>query len=184
MTSKNDSPVQILSGKTAYKGNYIEVVEEEIRLPNGKVLTRGKVKHKGAVVVIPINAEGKLVMIKQFRLSVRETILEFPAGTLSVGEEPLLCAKREICEEVGFAASEWFPIGTLYPAPGFCDEVQHLFVAKNLTPQTAEGDEDEFIEVVTLSVSEVEEAIRTGEIVDGKTVASFAKAKLLGHLGV
>jgi ADP-ribose pyrophosphatase len=106
--------------------------------------------------------------------------LEAPAGTLERGEEPLGCAQREIQEEVGMQAKQWESLGTLYPAPGFCDEVQYLFVARELTPSHLPADEDEEITIVEMMQPEILNAIRTGDICDGKTLAIILKAQLLG----
>jgi ADP-ribose pyrophosphatase len=105
-----------------------------------------------------------------------------PAGTLEVGEEPLVCARREIREEIGYDAREIIPLGILHPAPGFCDEVQHLFVAKGLFESPATKDLDEVIEVQPMSYAEVEKAIQVGTITDAKTIATLFRARLFNYL--
>ena len=112
-----------------------------------------------------------------------ETLLEFPAGTLEPGEAPLECAKRELIEETGYRAEHWRALGITYPSPGYCDEQQHLFMATGLVPEHAAADEDEILEVKRLTVQEVERAIADGALVDAKSIAAYARAKLQGVLG-
>lgn len=121
-----------------------------------------------------------MLLLRQYRHALREWILEIPAGTLAPGEAPLDCAKREIQEETGFAASEWTQLGTLYPSPGFCNEVQHLFAASNLHASRLDADEDEQIEVVEVSLSELDQLVTRGEIRDAKTLASILLVKMAG----
>jgi ADP-ribose pyrophosphatase len=153
-------------------------VEEEITPQTSS--KRYAVRHPGAVVFLPITAAGSMLLVRQHRMPLGRELLEAPAGTLEIGEEPLGCAQREIQEEVGMQAERWESLGTLYPAPGFCDEVQHLFVARELTPSHLPADDDEEITVVEMMQPEVLTAIRTGEICDGKTLAIILKAQLLG----
>lgn len=175
------SSIKVLSSKPLYQGFYA-LVEEEVLLPNGKTVTRAIVKHPGAVVIVPQDHQGRLLLIRQLRVAVREEVLEFPAGTLEAGENPLDCARREIMEEIGMCAGCWQPLGQLVPTPGFCDERQHLFFASNLTPGHAEGDEDEIITVVALTPTELEEKIVSGELKDAKSISAYTRAKLSGIL--
>jgi ADP-ribose pyrophosphatase len=141
------------------------------------------VNHPGAVVIIPQLEDGRLVLIDQYRFAVGETLLEFPAGTLDRGEQPLDCARRELIEETGYRAEHWRALGIMYPSPGYCDERQHLFLASGLVPEQAAGDDDEMIEVKRLTVQEVERAIVDGALVDAKSIAAYTRAKLQGVLG-
>lgn len=177
-----DQKFKVMASKSLYAGRYIELVEEELELPNGTLITRPVVKHNGAVVILPQDGDGSLLLVKQYRHAPRATLLEFPAGTLEVGEAPAPCAKREIKEEVGYEASEWEDLGILYPAPGFCNEIQYCFFAKGLSPNKEEGDEDEVIEVVRMTVPQVEDAIRKGEMCDAKSLAVFMRARVKGLL--
>ena len=171
---------QTLSSKTLLETKVFDVQSDRVVLPNGSETTRFIVQHPGAVVIVPRSASGTFLLVRQYRHAIASTILEFPAGTLETGEAPLDCAKREIIEEVGHAASSWQPLGRLYPAPGFCSEIQHLFYATELQPEFAEGDEDEIIEVVEMSLEEVKEAIAKEEMADGKSLAAFLRAQVLG----
>ena len=167
-----------ISSSTVYTGNAFSVSQEEVELPTGSVVKRDIVRHPGAVVILAITDNGQLLLVRQYRHSVGKSILEFPAGTLDPKELPLNCAKRELAEEVGQQAAKWQALGTLFPAPGFCDEKQHLFIARALSPFRLPGDEDEIIEVETLSVEQVESAIICGEMEDGKSISIFMRARL------
>lgn len=164
------------------KGRVFHVERDEVELPTGQEIERFVVKHPGAVVILPRLADGSLLLVSQYRYSVDETLLEFPAGTLEVGEDPLQCAQREVQEEVGHAAKTWQELGIFYPAPGFCSEKQYGFLASDLTPSQLPGDEDEFIEVKRLSPTEVEDCIKDGQMMDTKSIAIFFRAKLRGLL--
>jgi ADP-ribose pyrophosphatase len=134
-------------------------------------------------VIMPQLEDGRLILIKQYRFAVGETLLEFPAGTLDPGEEPLQCARRELIEETGYRADHWHRMGIIYSSPGFCDEQQHLFMATGLVPEHAAGDDNEVIDVKPMTVREVEQAIMDGALVDAKSIAAYARAKLQGVLG-
>jgi ADP-ribose pyrophosphatase len=173
---------EVLSTKVLHSYRIFAIVEQALRLPSGRTVVRQVVQHPGAVVIIPQLADGRLLLIEQYRFAVRETLLEFPAGTLEPGEDPLPCARRELIEEAGYRAEHWCALGIIYPSPGYCDETQHLFVASGLVPDHAEGDEDEILEVKRLTVQEVERAIADGALVDAKSIAAYARAKLQGVL--
>jgi len=161
--------------KTVFSCPIFDVAKEELTLESGKTVDRYVVKHPGAVVVIPRLHQETFLLIEQYRLPVREKILEFPAGTLEPGEDPLACARRELIEETGYRAESWTPLGLLYPTPGFCDEIQHLFVAEDLTPEYRESDEDEEIEVQEVSSQELKRLVREFLIRDCKTLAAYAR---------
>jgi ADP-ribose pyrophosphatase len=173
---------EVLSTNVLYRSRIFAIVEQALRLPSGRTVVRQVVKHPGAVVIIPQLEDGRLMLIEQYRFAVGETLLEFPAGTLEPDESPLNCARRELIEEVGCRADHWRALGILYPSPGYCDEKQYLFVATGLMPEHAARDEDEIIEVKHLTVQEVERAIADGALVDAKSIAAYARAKLQGVL--
>ena len=168
--------------KIIKQGRVFRFVEEEYALPDGRVRSIDKVEHPGAVVILPLESPGRVVVLNQYRPAVKETLIEFPAGTLEVGEKPEECAPRELAEEIRKKAAHWQSLGTLLPAPGFCDEIQYCFFASGLSDDYAEKDEDEQIEPVVISVSELESYIATGRVRDGKSIAIFARARLLGLL--
>jgi ADP-ribose pyrophosphatase len=174
---------EVLSTNVLHRYRIFAIIEQSLRLPSGRTVVRQVVHHPGAVVIIPQLEDTRLVLIAQDRFAVGETLLEFPAGTLEPGEEPLQCAKRELIEETGYRAEHWHALGTIYSSRGFCDERLHLFVASGLVPDDAAADEDEILEVKRLAVPEIERAIADGALVDAKSIAAYARAKLQGVLG-
>jgi len=174
---------EVLSTNVLQSYRIFTIVEQELRLPSGRTVVRQVVKHPGAVVIIPQLEDSRLVLIAQYRFAVGETLLEFPAGTLETGEAPLDCARRELIEETGYRAEHWRALGIIYSSPGFCDERLHLFLASGLVPEHAAGDEDEILEVKRLTVQEVERAIVDGALVDAKSIAAYARARLQGSKG-
>jgi ADP-ribose pyrophosphatase len=173
---------EVLSTNVLHRYRIFAIVEKELRLPSGRTVARQVVQHPGAVVIIPQLADGRLLLVEQYRFAVGETLLEFPAGTLEPDEAPLDCAKRELLEETGYRADHWRALGIMYPSPGYCDEKQYLFVATGLVPEHVAGDEDEILEVKGLTAQEVERVIADGALVDAKSIAAYARAKLRGVL--
>ncbi len=171
-----------LSQKTLLEARPFDVREDELSYPEGQTFKRLTVVHPGAVVILPIDNDGEIYLIRQYRHPLQKEIYELPAGTLDSNESPEDCAKREIQEEIKFRAEKWQSLGVLYPAPGFCNEKQYLFLAQDLSPAALDGDEDEIIHIEKRSVSWIEEAILSGEIEDAKTIASIFRARLLGLL--
>lgn len=169
--------MRILSSETLYKGR-LKAVRDSVEYPDGRIYQCETIEHPGAVVILPITDAGTILFVEQYRHSVRSTILELPAGTLEIGEEPSVCAARELMEEVGRAPGELIPLGHAYPAPGFCSEVQHLFCARQLREQSATPDEDEIISTVELSMADVDDAIRSGRLSDAKSMALILRARL------
>jgi ADP-ribose pyrophosphatase len=175
--------LEILSTNVLHRSRIFAIVEQVLRLASGRTVVRQVVKLPGAVVIMPEAADGRLLLIAQYRFAVGATLLEFPASTLEPGEEPLQCARRELLEETGYRADYWRALGSLYPSPGYCDEQQHLFMATGLVPDHAAAHDDEVIEVKPLTVREVEQAITDGALVDTKSIAACARATLQGVLG-
>jgi ADP-ribose pyrophosphatase len=173
---------EVLSTHVLHRFRIFAIVEQALRLPSGRTVVRQVVKHPGAVVIMPQLTDGRLLLIQQYRFAVAETVLEFPAGTLEPGEAPLACARRELIEETGYRADHWHPLGTIYSSPGFCDERLHLFLASGLVPEHAAGDKDEGIDVKPFTVQEVERSIADGTLVDAKSIAAYARARLQGVL--
>lgn len=174
--------IETLGEHTIFKGAVFDVVDEEIRLSTGVVAHHITIRHPGAVVILPQRDDAMLLVIRQYRHSVRRELLEFPAGTLEPGEKPLDCARRELAEEAGQIANEWTHLGQLHPAPGFCSSTQHCFFAARLSPCEAKPDADELIEVVPMSSDDIEQAILSGNMTDGKSIALYTHAKLRGLL--
>ncbi|EFP95744.1 NUDIX hydrolase [Vibrio caribbeanicus] len=169
--------------KTIHSWKNISLVEEFVPLPNGKNVVHTSICHPGAAVILPITEEGEIVLIKQFRPSLKKWFLELPAGTIEPNESVLSCAMRELEEETGYNAETIIPMGQVTPLAGFCDEIQHLFIAKDLTStQHLTCDDDEVIEVVLMPLEMLEQKIVSGEVSDAKTIACLSKAKLSGFI--
>lgn len=156
-----------------FQGRIIRLVERDLVLPTGRRTTYHVVEHPGAVAIVPVHQNGDVVLIKQFRPTIGEEIYEIPAGTMEKGEAPLATAKREIIEETGFKAKQWSKVAEFYTAPGFCDELMHVYVARGLTPATAPGDEDEIITAVRMPLSDAMKLIRSRRIRDAKSIAGL-----------
>jgi ADP-ribose pyrophosphatase len=169
-----DKPFPILIGsREIYNGRIIKVRVDEIEIANGLNVRREVVLHPGAVVIVPIDEEGRIHWVRQYRYAAGRTLLELPAGTLEAGEEPLACARRECQEETGHSAGEWTALGGFFSAPGFSSEYLYVFAAADLSPADAHPDDDEDIEVVTLTVEESLARLERGEIEDAKSIAAL-----------
>ena len=131
------------------------------------------VLHPGAVVMIPVNENGELYFVKQWRRAASEIMLEFPAGVLEKGEQPLSCASRELQEEIGYKPDSLISLGGFYTAPGFCNEYLHLFIAKDLSKSQLNAEDTDNIDIVTMSLKEALNAIEQQEIVDAKTICGI-----------
>jgi len=156
-----------------------------VELPMGVVGTFGLIKHPGASLAVPVFADGRVVVLRQYRFAVATRLLEFPAGTLDPGETPLSTMQRELQEEAGYSASRWDALGAMFPCPGYSDEVIHLFLARELTELTERpaGDDDEDLEVLLMEPGELDQALASGdEYLDGKSVTAWLRAKQ--HLGL
>jgi ADP-ribose pyrophosphatase len=159
--------------KELFQGRIIRLVERKLVLPNGRRTTYHIVEHPGAVAIVPVHANGDVVLLKQFRPTIGREIYEIPAGTMEKGEAPLATAKREIIEETGFKAKRWEKIADFYTAPGFCDERMHVYLARDLTPAHAEGDADEILRPVRMSIDAALKLIMTRRIRDAKSIAGL-----------
>lgn len=156
-----------------FKGRVIRLVNRDLVLPNGRSTTFSIVEHPGAVAIVPVFDNGDVILLKQFRPSIGAEIYEIPAGTLEEGEAPLATAKREIVEETGFKARTWEKIAEFYTAPGFCTELMHVFVAKGLSPAHAEGDADEILKPIRMSLAKALEMVRRKKVRDAKSIAGL-----------
>ena len=161
-----------LSTQQIFNGKVISLQVDEVELPNGKKAKRELIKHPGAVAIIAITDENKLVLVEQYRKALQRTIVEIPAGKLEKGEEPLECAKRELEEETGYECKSIELVTSFYTSPGFADEIVHVYLATGLTKkENAAGlDEDEFVNLLEWSLEEAQDAIETKQIYDAKTV--------------
>lgn len=160
-----------------FDGVILHVFKDTVQLPNGHSATREVIRHVGAVGVIPITDDGKVIIERQFRYPLDRVITEIPAGKLdSFTEDRLSAAKRELEEETGYSASEWIELGDYYPTPAYCDERSTLYLAKGLSLGQRHLDEDEFLNFEAVPLTELVEQVMDGTITDGKTQVAVLKA--------
>lgn len=155
--------------ETIYKGKIIDVTLDDVQLPNGKTSKRELVKHPGAVAVIAITDEQNILMVKQFRKPLERSLVEIPAGKLEHGEAPEDSARRELEEETGYKAANLEYVTSFYTSPGFADEIVHLYYSDQLVKGSQQTDEDEFVELIEVSLRQAEELFQNKEIYDAKT---------------
>lgn len=167
-----------LSSKLVYDGGLLKVYRDDIELINGKTSWREVIRHPGAVVMVPIDKDGNIHLVRQFRYPYGKPVLEVPAGKLEFGEEPFPAAQRELSEEIGARAEQWTELGQMLPTPGFCDELQHVYLAEGLTFGDTHPDEDEFLDHVVMPLEEAVAMAVDGRLEDSKTVAAVLRAYL------
>ena len=168
-----------LSSKYFFEGHIMKARLDEVSLPNGRTAPREICEHLGGVGVLPIDREGNVILVRQFRYAFDAELLEIPAGKMDHGpEDAAECGKRELKEETGCTAGRFVPLGAMSPSPGFLTEVTYLFAALDLEEGEMQPDEDEFVEVVRLPLAEVAAMIERDEIRDAKTIAAMYRAKL------
>lgn len=159
------------------KGVIVDVEEDMIELPNGKITMREVVRHPGGVCVAAVAEDGTIAMVRQFRYPFRTHLWELPAGKLEPGEAPLPAAKRELSEETGLEADRWTELGALYATPGYCTETLHMYLATGLRQGRAHPDPNEFLDVARVPLAELIRRIESGEIRDAKTVVGVLRAE-------
>lgn len=174
-----------IRSQKVYSGRVFDVSLDEIRLPNGKLSELDIVQHPGAVTLVPVDAQGRLWMVRQYRHAAHGELLELPAGSLEAGEPAGDCARREAREEIGMAADRLELIGEFYLAPGYSTEYMYVYLATGLRPDPLQADEDEFLTVEPLAAAEVYRMAAEGSIKDCKTLAALflARPYLSKHLG-
>jgi ADP-ribose pyrophosphatase len=146
---------------------------DDVRTPGGLEMVREIVEHRGAVALVALDDEGRVLLVKQHRAATGSETIEIPAGTLEPGEDPMICAERELAEETGYSAAHFERIGGIYPSPGFCTEFIHFYLATQLSHGAAHPEEDEHIEVEVVVWDEALRRVRAGEICDGKSVSAL-----------
>lgn len=162
-----------ISGAVVYEGSFLKVIKDQVRLPDGTTSTREFIPHPGASVIIPVTADGKLIFVRQFRYPLKQVFIEFPAGKIDSGEDPLNTAKRELVEETGYAAANYRHLMTIHPTIGYANETMYIYLATGLTAGKQELDEGEFVEVFEMTLQEALELMRKGELTDVKTMVSL-----------
>ncbi len=164
---------EVLQSDIVYRARAFNVRQDRLRLPDGRETVFNIIDHHGAVTLVPVDDEGYLWFVRQYRPATGRWLLEFPAGTLEPGEPVEACAAREIREEIGMAADRLTPLGEFFLAPGYSTEYMYVFLAQGLRPDPLEADDDEFLRVERYSLADVERMMRAGEFHDAKTMLAF-----------
>ncbi len=159
-----------LDSEMVYEGHFLKIQCDTIRLPDGKQSKREYIRHPGAVVVLALLDDGSILLERQFRYPNRQVFIEFPAGKIDPGEDPLACAKRELEEETGYTAAEWKFVCTIHNAIAYSDEHLDIYLARGLTAGSSKLDEGEFLETFTARLPDMLTWIREGKITDVKTI--------------
>lgn len=158
-----------LSSKTVYRGVFLDVVADQVRLPDGATAQREYIRHPGAVMILPFIDRDTVLLVRQYRYPLGRHFEEIPAGKANPGEEPLRTAQRELQEECGYQARDWRRMTTLHPCIGYSDEAIELFLARDLVHVGAELDAGEFLEVMPMGLAEALRRVKDGRITDAKT---------------
>lgn len=168
-----DFSEKTLQEEDIFIGSIIDVKLQTVELPNKKIAKREIVRHPGGVAILAFKDSSTIIMVEQFRKPFDSMMLEIPAGKLEKGENIEECGKRELEEETGYKAKKFEYLGKMVSSPGFCDECIYIFKAQELYIGTIGGDEDEFINVKEINIDKVKQMIKTGEIIDGKSICSL-----------
>lgn len=172
-----DYTEKMVSCEEKYRGKIIYVHRDVVELPDQTRGIREIVEHSGGVAIIPVDDNGDVWCVRQYRYAFESHMLEVPAGKLDEGEEPLACAIRELSEETGFTADHYTFLGELYPSPGYCKEILYLYLATGLKSGKAHLDEGEFLDVEKHSLSELVDMVMRNELPDAKTAMAIIKAE-------
>lgn len=176
--NKLSSPDYQIKEKQVYQCRIFSVYEGEYRLPDGRVNRQTRVDHRPCVTVVPIDDQGRIILIRQYRYAVNRELLEIPAGSMDKGaESPEACARRELAEETGYGAENWVQLFEGYLLPGYCNEYMHFFLATGLFPAPLPPDDDECIEVISVAPDEAMAMIKRGDIIDAKTALGIYMAR-------
>ena len=161
-----------LSSKEVYQGQFLHLKKDIVSLPDGQETYREYLTHPGAVAILPVLEDGRILLERQFRYPVDRAMIEIPAGKLEVGEDPLVCAQRELLEETGYTAASWEYLGRIHPVISYSTEFIEIYLAKGLTPGERCLDVGEFLDVFAATLDEMHEWIASGAITDVKTIIS------------
>ncbi len=161
---------QTLDSRLAFEGDFLRLYVDNIRAADGHLGTREYLRHPGAVMIVPLLPDGQVVLERQYRYPLKRTAIEFPAGKIDAGEDPLACAKRELMEETGYRAGRWSYLGGLHNAIAYCDEKIEMYLAEDLTLEGAALDAGETLEVFTSTWQQLLQWVREGTVTDVKTM--------------
>ncbi|MDI1258621.1 MAG: NUDIX hydrolase [Polaromonas sp.] len=164
---------ETIESHQVYQGHFIDLRRDRVRLPNGREAGREYVVHPGAVMIVAILPDGGLVMERQYRYPVRQTMIEFPAGKLDGGEGGLACAQRELWEETGYRAKRWAKAGIMHPVIGYATEIIEIWFADDLTLGERHLDDGEFLDVFTATADELDVWMQQGLLTDAKTIVGM-----------
>ena len=165
-----------LASNVVYDGRIIKVLRDDILLENGDKSIREIIEHPGAVGIVPIDENGDVILVRQYRYAVSEELLEVPAGKMEYGEDPLDCAVRELSEETGYEAGKMVHLGSFFPSVGVSREKLHMYLATELKKGEAHPDVDEFVDVVTMPFDEAVSKAVSGQFNDGKSIIGILQA--------
>lgn len=174
-----DLTEKTLQSEIIYDGKILRVRRDTVELPGGRRSVREVLDHPGGVCVLALDGGGNVLLVRQFRYPYKEIVLELPAGKLEKGEDPRAAGIRELREETGARTERLEPLGELYPSPGYCGEIIHMYLARDLDFGAPQPDENEFLLTERMPFGELTEKILSGEVRDAKTIAAVLKAKLL-----
>jgi len=177
MDSDSELEEVLVASEHIFQGKILRLVVDTVRLPDGREATREVIHHNGAVGMVPLTADGQVLLVRQWRHATSRALLEIPAGAISRGETPAACAARELAEETGFVGRRLDVLTVLYTAPGYVGEAITIYLARDLYPEAAVGDDDENLQVVPMGLDDAIARCLTGEICDGKTIAALLLAR-------
>jgi len=169
--------IEVINRNTIYHGRAFNVRRDEVRMQNQNTVYLDIIEHVGAVTILPLDIDGRILFIRQYRHATGKELLELPAGTLDPAELPENCALREIREETGYAAGKLIKIGEFFLAPGYSTEYMHVYLASDLRPDPLPGDEDEFISLEPIPIKQAYDMALNGELQDGKSLAALLLAQ-------
>lgn len=174
MSASNEEPT--IESRRPFSGELVNLRVDIVRLPNGRLASREVVEHSDCVSVVPVDENGNVILVRQYRKPIEQFLLEVPAGGIVAGEDPKEAARRELSEETGYHATTLKELGRFWTSPGFCTEGMYAYLATGLTPGARRLDEDENIEQIEIPLCKVPSMIISGEICDGKSIVSLLLA--------